>query len=53
MIPIRIAGPCGIVAGFFMLFEFSPKVRELEARLRAFMDEHIYPNESVYSKQIA
>jgi acyl-CoA dehydrogenase len=36
-----------------MLFEFSPKVRELEARLRAFMDEQIYPNESVYSKQIA
>jgi acyl-CoA dehydrogenase len=36
-----------------MLFEFSPKVRELEARLRAFMGEHIYPNESVYSKQIA
>jgi acyl-CoA dehydrogenase len=35
-----------------MLFEFSPKVRELEARLRAFMDEHIYPNESVYAKQI-
>ena len=38
---------------FFMLFEFSPKVRELEARLRAFMDEHIYPNESIYSRQIA
>ena len=36
-----------------MLFEFSPKVRELEARLRAFMDEHIYPNESLYHKQIA
>ena len=36
-----------------MLFEFSPKVRELEARLRAFMDEHIYPNESVHAKQIA
>jgi acyl-CoA dehydrogenase len=36
-----------------MLFEFSPKVRELEARLRAFMDEHIYPNETVYSKQIS
>ena len=36
-----------------MLFEFSPKVRELEARLRAFMDEHIYPNESVYHRQIA
>jgi len=36
-----------------MLFEFSPKVRELEARLRAFMDEHIYPNESIYHRQIA
>ena len=36
-----------------MLFEFSPKVRELEARLRAFMDEHIYPNEGVYHRQIA
>jgi acyl-CoA dehydrogenase len=36
-----------------MLFEFSPKVRELETRLRAFMDEHIYPNEGVYSRQIA
>src|SRR5579864_8092370 len=36
-----------------MLFEFSPKVRELEARLRAFMDEHIYPNESLYFRQIS
>jgi acyl-CoA dehydrogenase len=36
-----------------MLFEFSPKVRALEARLRAFMDEHIYPNESIYHRQIA
>jgi len=36
-----------------MLFEFSPKVRELEARLRTFMDEHIYPNESIYHRQIA
>ena len=36
-----------------MLFDFSPKVRELETRLRAFMDEHIYPNEKVYAKQMA
>ncbi len=36
-----------------MLFEFPPHVRELEVRLRAFMDEHIYPNENRYREQIA
>jgi acyl-CoA dehydrogenase len=36
-----------------MLFEFPPHVRELELRLRAFMDEHIYPNENRYREQIA
>ena len=36
-----------------MLFEFPPHVRELELRLRAFMDEHIYPNEKRYHQQIA
>ena len=36
-----------------MLFEFPAHVRELEARLRAFMDEHIYPNEKRYHQQIA
>jgi acyl-CoA dehydrogenase len=36
-----------------MLFEFSPRVRELEARLRAFMAEHIYPNEKRYHEEIA
>jgi acyl-CoA dehydrogenase len=36
-----------------MLFESSDRVRELEARLRAFMDQYIYPNESLYSEQIA
>jgi acyl-CoA dehydrogenase len=35
-----------------MLFEFSDRVRELEMRLRAFMDQHIYPNEALYSEQI-
>ena len=28
-----------------MSFEPSPKVQELQKRLTAFMDEHIYPNE--------
>jgi acyl-CoA dehydrogenase len=31
-----------------MDFEFSAKVKELQKRLSAFMDEHIYPNESKY-----
>jgi acyl-CoA dehydrogenase len=31
-----------------MDFEFSDKVQELQKRLGAFMDEHIYPNESRY-----
>ena len=29
----------------------SPKVRELKARLEAFMDEHIYPNEDRYYRE--
>jgi len=36
-----------------MLFQFSDRVRELEARLRAFMEEHIYPNEALHAGQIA
>jgi alkylation response protein AidB-like acyl-CoA dehydrogenase len=28
-----------------MRFEFSEKSKELQGRLRAFMDEHVYPNE--------
>ena len=31
-----------------MDFEYSPRVRELQTRLKAFMDEHIYPNEKKY-----
>jgi acyl-CoA dehydrogenase len=31
-----------------MEFDFSPKVQDLQKRLRAFMEEHIYPNESKY-----
>jgi acyl-CoA dehydrogenase len=36
-----------------MLLEFSPRFEAFEARLLAFMDEHIYPNESVYYQQVA
>lgn len=30
----------------------SPAAREIIARLEAFMDEHVYPAESVYSEQL-
>jgi len=32
-----------------MDFEFSPKVKELQKRLAAFMDEHVYPNEARFN----
>ena len=31
-----------------MEFEFSDKVKDLQKRVAAFMEEHIYPNESTY-----
>ncbi len=36
-----------------MFFEFSVKVKDLQKRLGAFMDEHIYPNEKLFAQQIA
>ncbi len=36
-----------------MDFQYSPKVVALQARLLAFMDEHIYPNEKVFYGEIA
>jgi acyl-CoA dehydrogenase len=33
-------------------FEFSDKVKELQRRLQAFLDEHIYPNERRYHDEI-
>jgi acyl-CoA dehydrogenase len=33
-----------------MEFEFPDKVKELQKRLTAFMDEHVYPNESKYEE---
>lgn len=35
-----------------MDFAFSPRVRELQDRLRDFMDRHVYPAEPVYADQI-
>ena len=35
-----------------MDFEFSPKVRSLRERLLAFMDEHVYPNETLFYQQV-
>ncbi|MYM21828.1 acyl-CoA dehydrogenase [Duganella sp. FT135W] len=35
-----------------MNFEYSPKVKALQAKLTAFMDEHIYPNEAAFHAEI-
>ena len=35
-----------------MKFEFSEKTKDLQRRLLAFMDEHIYPNEQRFSDEV-
>lgn len=35
-----------------MNFEYSPKVKELQQKLTAFMEEYIFPNEKVYQEQV-
>jgi acyl-CoA dehydrogenase len=35
-----------------MLFDYSPRVKDLRQRLLAFMDEHVYPSERAYQEQI-
>jgi acyl-CoA dehydrogenase len=35
-----------------MDFSHSPKVRELQARLAAFMDEHVYPSEGRFHEEL-
>ena len=35
-----------------MDFDYSPKTKELQARLLRFMDEHIYPNEAEYWREL-
>ena len=36
-----------------MDFGFSPRMRELQARVSTFMDEHVYPNERRYAQDLA
>jgi acyl-CoA dehydrogenase len=36
-----------------MNFDYSPKVKDLQKKLAAFMDEHIYPNERRHHEEIA
>jgi acyl-CoA dehydrogenase len=35
-----------------MFFDYSDKVKDLQKRLSAFMDEHIYPNEGLYHQHV-
>jgi acyl-CoA dehydrogenase len=35
------------------VYQFSEKSRQYQAQLKAFMDEHIYPNEHAYEEQLA
>ena len=36
-----------------MDFDYSPKTKELQARLQVFMDDYIYPAEGAYHAEIA
>ena len=36
-----------------MDFDYSPRTKDLQARLIKFMDDHIYPNEATYSAELA
>jgi len=35
-----------------MHFEYSDKVKGLQKKLQSFMDEHVYPNEATYQRQL-
>ena len=35
-----------------MEFEYSAKTRELQGKVLKFMDDHIYPNETVVAQQL-
>lgn len=35
-----------------MIFEHTQKVKNLEKKLTEFMEKHVYPNESIYKKQL-
>ncbi|MBK6636941.1 MAG: acyl-CoA dehydrogenase family protein [Rhodocyclaceae bacterium] len=35
-----------------MDFEYSPKVKDLQSRITAFLDEHVYPAERVFAEEV-
>ena len=39
--------------GRHMDFDYSPKTKELQAKLLKFMDDHIYPTEKTYEEELA
>jgi acyl-CoA dehydrogenase len=36
-----------------MIFDYTPRMKEMQERLRAFMDEHVYPNEARYEDEVS
>jgi len=36
-----------------MDFDYSPKTKELQARLRQFMDDNVYPSEKMFAEELA
>jgi acyl-CoA dehydrogenase len=40
------------LGGLVLNFDYSEKVQELRARLEAFVDEHVYPNEKTFAEQL-
>ncbi|MDP1968217.1 MAG: acyl-CoA dehydrogenase family protein, partial [Burkholderiaceae bacterium] len=36
-----------------MDFDYSPKTKELQARLRQFMDDNVYPSEKSFAEELA
>ena len=35
-----------------MDFDYSPKVKDLQARIKIFLDEHVYPAERVFADEV-
>ncbi|MCG2841672.1 acyl-CoA dehydrogenase family protein [Sandaracinobacter sp. RS1-74] len=36
-----------------MDFDYTPRMKEMQERVRAFMDEHVYPNEARYEDEVS
>ncbi|TMA80698.1 MAG: acyl-CoA dehydrogenase, partial [Deltaproteobacteria bacterium] len=36
-----------------MNFDYSDKVKALQRRVQGFIDEHVYPNEATFVRQVA